>query len=208
MVRLQGKFAEAATLHAQTLEIMQRVLGAEHPNTLTSMNNLASAYSSQGKHVEAVALLTQTLEFQKRVLGAEHPGTLASMIELGRVLLDQQKFSDAGSVLREALVIREKKLPDEWQTFNTRSLLGGALAGQKKFVEAEPLLVSGYEGMKQREAKMLATVKVRLKEALERLVRLYTDLSQPEKAAVWQQKLEQWIQVEAKNKAAGSLNPK
>lgn len=61
--------------------------------------------------------------------------------------------------MRAALTIRETKLPDGWQTFDTRSLLGGALAGQKRFAEAEPLLVSGYEGMKQREAKIQASRK-------------------------------------------------
>ena len=44
--------------------------------------------------------------------------------------------------------------PDDWGTFYTRSMLGFSLLGQKKFVEAEPLLVSGYEGMKQREDKI------------------------------------------------------
>jgi hypothetical protein len=38
-----------------------------------------------------------------------------------------------------------------WLTFNTQSLLGGALLGQKKYAEAEPLLVKGYEGLKTRE---------------------------------------------------------
>jgi hypothetical protein len=30
-------------------------------------------------------------------------------------------------------------LPDDWVLFSTKSLLGGALAGQKKFQEAEPV---------------------------------------------------------------------
>ena len=41
----------------------------------------------------------------------------------------------------------ENTQPDVWTTFNTQSLLGGA-PGQKKFAEAEPLLLAGYEGMK------------------------------------------------------------
>ena len=41
-------------------------------------------------------------------------------------------------------------------TFHTRSLLGGALLGQKKYADAEPLLTTGYEGMKQREQTMPA----------------------------------------------------
>jgi len=52
--------------------------------------------------------------------------------------------------------------------------LGGALAGQKKFQEAEPLLVEGYSGMKEREAKMPPAAKTRLSEAIRRLVDLYT----------------------------------
>jgi hypothetical protein len=37
-------------------------------------------------------------------------------------------------------------------TFNTRSLLGGALLAQKRHDAAKPLLLKGYDGMKQREA--------------------------------------------------------
>ena len=47
--------------------------------------------------------------------------------------------------------IREKFQPDVWTTFNTKSLLGGAQLGQKKYADAEPLLLAGYDGMKQRE---------------------------------------------------------
>ncbi len=34
------------------------------------------------------------------------------------------------------------------------SLLGGALLGQGRYAEAEPLVIGGYEGMKAREAKI------------------------------------------------------
>ena len=39
--------------------------------------------------------------------------------------------------------------------------------------DAEPLLVAGYEGMVQRDVTIPAPVKIRLTEALERLVNLY-----------------------------------
>src|SRR5262249_47958864 len=143
-------------------------------------------------------------EIRKRVLGVEHPDTLASMRNLALTHRAQGKFAEAESVLREALAIRERNLPDDWQTFSDRSLLGSALAAQKKFLEAEPFLVSGYEGMNQREEKIPAASKARLKEALERLVRFYTDWEQPLKAAAWQQKLDQYTQTDAKEKAAGT----
>ena len=101
----------------------------------------------------------------------------------------QQKWADAEPVLRECLAIREKFQPDEWSTFNARSMLGGSLLGQKKYAQAEPLLLSGYEGMKAREAKIPAQGKPRLAEAGERVVKLYEAWGQTEKAAEWRKKL-------------------
>ena len=49
----QGKYEEAEEMHQQALELREKVLGHEHPATLTSMNNLAGCSSSQGKYEEA-----------------------------------------------------------------------------------------------------------------------------------------------------------
>ena len=76
-------------------------------------------------------------------------------------------------LLRECLRIREQKEPDDWRTFNAKSMLGASLLGQEKYAEAEPLLLSGYEGMKQREEMIPPQGKARLTEAIERLVQLY-----------------------------------
>jgi hypothetical protein len=91
----------------------------------------------------------------------------------------------------KCLTIREKKLTDDRVLFHTQSLLGGALAGQKKFAEAEPLLVEGYSGMQEREAQIPANAKVRLTEALQRLVDLYTAWDKPDEAGKWQKKLDE-----------------
>jgi hypothetical protein len=63
----------------QVLELRKKVLGPEHPDTLTSMANLALTYSSQGRWAEAEQLEAQVLELRKKVLGPEHPDTLMSM---------------------------------------------------------------------------------------------------------------------------------
>ena len=52
------------------------------------------------------------------------------------------------------------------------------------------MLLSGYEGMKAREAKIPTQGKPRLTEALERLVQLYDAWGQKEKAAAWRKRLE------------------
>ena len=54
------------------------MLGADHPNTLGSGNNLAMAYQDAGRTAEAIPLTEQTLTDTERVLGADHPNTKVS----------------------------------------------------------------------------------------------------------------------------------
>jgi hypothetical protein len=44
-----GRWDEAEVAIAQVLEVERRTLGADHPDTLTSMANLASTYRNQGR---------------------------------------------------------------------------------------------------------------------------------------------------------------
>ena len=115
---------------------------------------------------------------------------VGALVQLGLNLLQQKKPAEAEPLLRECLKIRKLKEPDQWTTFNTKSMLGGSLLGQKRYAEAEPLLLAGYEGMHDREAKIPAQGKVRLTEALERLVQLYDATQQTDMAAAWRKKLE------------------
>jgi hypothetical protein len=45
----QGKYAEAVAMHWQTLQLKEAVLGNEHPDTLWSINSLASSLYQQGE---------------------------------------------------------------------------------------------------------------------------------------------------------------
>ena len=71
------------------------MLGPEHPETLTSINNLGSVLDSQGKYEEAKAMYQQALEGYQKVLGPKHPDTLASINNLGSVLSSQGKYEEA-----------------------------------------------------------------------------------------------------------------
>ena len=75
-------------------------------------------------------------------------------------------------------------------------MLGGSLLGQKKYAEAEPLLLSGCEGMKKREVNIPLQGKVRLSEATQRLVHLYEATDRPDQAAEWKQKLAEFDRIE------------
>ena len=56
-----------------------KLLCAEHPNTLSSMANLAVTYRNKGRWNEAEQLEVQVLEMRKKWLGAEHPDALTSI---------------------------------------------------------------------------------------------------------------------------------
>ena len=73
-----GDLGRAIPLYEQTLTDIVRVLGADHPSTLVSRNNLAGAYQAVGDLGRAIALYEQTLTDTVRVLGADHPSTLGS----------------------------------------------------------------------------------------------------------------------------------
>ncbi|KAK4181990.1 hypothetical protein QBC35DRAFT_479490, partial [Podospora australis] len=90
-----GKYEEAEAMHRQALKLRTQVLGAEHPSTLTSMNNLALVLNSQGKYEEAEAMHRQALKLRTQVLDAEHPSTLISMNNLALVLDSQGKYEEA-----------------------------------------------------------------------------------------------------------------
>jgi hypothetical protein len=107
------------------------------------------------------------------------------LASLGSILLRQRKWTGAELVLREALAIRDGKQPGRWTTFNTKSMLGGALLGQRKYDDAEPLLMQGYAGLKECDADVPAAAKFRLHEAADRLVELYTAWGKSDEAAKW-----------------------
>jgi eukaryotic-like serine/threonine-protein kinase len=105
-------------------------------------------------------------------------------------LLQAKAYPEAVSLLRECLAIREKTQPEAWTTFNTKSMLGGALLAQKKYAPAEPLLLAGCQGMKQRAAKMPPEGKAYMDEALERLVQLAKTQGKKQEEAKWKTELE------------------
>ncbi len=159
------------------------------PIVVLTETYLANMYQAQGRFDRAEQLFRSGLEQARKQFGPADPRTAGAMAQLGLNLLHQSTWLAAEPILRECLVIREKAQPDDWSTFNTRSMLGDSLMGQGKFAEAEPMIVCGYEGMKASEARIPGPAKPRLCEAAERVVRLYEAWGQKDKAAEWRVKL-------------------
>jgi tetratricopeptide (TPR) repeat protein len=89
----------------RTLADCERVLGADHWDTLSSRNNLARAYQSAGRLREAIPLYERTLADAERVLGADRPDTLSSRNNLAGAY-------EAAGRLGEAIPLYERTLAD------------------------------------------------------------------------------------------------
>ena len=77
------------------METRRRVLGEEHPQTLTSMASLAVTYMNQGRWTEAKALQERVLKTLRHVLCEEHPDMLTSMANLAHTLRSQGRNEEA-----------------------------------------------------------------------------------------------------------------
>lgn len=154
--------------------------------------SLLDAYAKAGENTKFATLLQEQLSTARQALPMDSPQLAGLLAQISLVLLDQKKWTDAEPLLRECLAIRKMKEPDDWKTFNTQSLLGGALLGQKKYADAGPLLLAGYEGMKAHEDQIPPQAKIRLIEAVNRLVELYTALDKPDELNKWKTEREKY----------------
>jgi eukaryotic-like serine/threonine-protein kinase len=165
----RGRLDAAEAADRAILDERLARLGADDPTTIAAGLALARVREARGDHDGAGPLYRAALESARK--NPTKRETLAAALgESGRSRLAAGDWSTAEALLREALAIREVEKPRHWQTAEVRSLLGGALMGQKKTAEAAPLLRSGYEGMARSAAAIQVVDRPRLAEALDRLI--------------------------------------
>ncbi|MGO9258974.1 MAG: tetratricopeptide repeat protein [Bryobacteraceae bacterium] len=184
----QGKYVAAEALLTRTLEISHRAFGPEQHHTLNCLSDFVSLYQRQGKYALAGTYAAQALAGRRHALGSEHPDTMASASDLALAYVSQGKFAESEPLAREAVEFNRKKQPDDWQRFRAESLLGASLAGQKKYAEAEPLLLEGYQEMVARKDRIEVPDWYHLDRAHEWLVQLYQAWGKAAKAAEWRKK--------------------
>jgi len=84
-------------LHHEALQGRREVLGIKHPDTLTSMYNLADLLEAQGDLTGAMPLYHEALQGRREVLGDTHPDTLLSMYSLAGLFKAQGDLTSAVS---------------------------------------------------------------------------------------------------------------
>lgn len=155
----------------QALEASRRLLGAEHPDTLKKMNNLAQTLQAQGELKEARMLKERVLEVSVRVLGKEHPDTSSAAWNLHRALADDRDASAAQHVLKENLLWLAEHDP-------------GSLAGNQQQIRQSLSEMFGNE-LQARVIKEVETIR-RVSDALRAREDFDAALDQLRKAAAAQ----------------------
>lgn len=186
----EGKYADAEVLLSKNLEIKRRVLGPEHPSGLNTMYNLARVYGEEHKYEEAYALYTTLLDILRRKLGPRHNNTMDTMASLSELEVQKGDYAAAEPLLRETWIGLKETRPEYWRTYYMQSLLGSVLLRQKQYADAEPLLLSGHNGLVQHREAIPLLSRSSVIDAGDWIVQLYRSWGQPAKAAEWQAKLE------------------
>lgn len=97
-------FSEALTLEA-SINTIQEILGPEHPDTLTVLNDFGVAYLDMQLISEAIAIFERLLSVDRRLLDEDDPTVFAAQINLASA------YQEAGR-LRDAITLYETTLVD------------------------------------------------------------------------------------------------
>ena len=104
-------------------------------------------------------------------------------------LLDVKRFAEAEPLARRNVGIRKIISTNDGELFRAQTMLGHALCGEDKFSEAEPLLLAGYEGLKQRTDAVHFAEEKQKRDALESLAKICDATNRREQADRWRMEL-------------------
>jgi Tetratricopeptide repeat len=150
-----GSYVGARELSKEMLDARVRVLGPEHPDTLTARHNLARWTGEAGDAAKARDQYVSLLSIQGRVLGPDHPHTLSTRDNLAYYTGQAGDAAGARDQYAALLPITEQVLgPEHPSTLATRSHLawwtgaaGNAAGARDQYAALPPICerVSGLE---------------------------------------------------------------
>jgi Tetratricopeptide repeat/TIR domain len=127
----QGDLAGARALKEKVVTARRRILGPEHPDTVSAAGNLAATLAAQGDLAGARAIQDEVLTARRRILGPEHPDTLKAANNLAATLLAQGDLAGARAIQDEILTAFRRILgPEHPDTHSAAGNLAATLAAQ------------------------------------------------------------------------------
>jgi tetratricopeptide (TPR) repeat protein len=180
-----GRFAESMALYEQLLRLHATTSQPEERAWM--LRTFAQVCQRAGRLDRADELLKESLAIEQTWDDSFRRRTATANIRGWQAVnhLLRHNYAEAESLAREALTTLLEQMPDSSRCFYWMSVRGAALSGLGRYAEAEPLLLRGYEGMKEREAVIPPLERRLMAEAGERVVLFYRLTQQMEKASAW-----------------------
>jgi tetratricopeptide (TPR) repeat protein len=134
-----GKYAEAMDVAKDALTMAERVFGADHPNVVIHINNLALLYRVQRNYGDTEALYRRALAISEKALGKNHPNVGAALLNLTLLYQAQGRFPEAEPLMKRALASRVRSALTRWPArpergdagFRAEGLCPSAAAGEE-----------------------------------------------------------------------------
>jgi len=136
-----GMYFEAEGPLTQIMNLNTSLLGETHPDSLTSMSDLALTFIYQSRLSQAEALEERVLTARQECLGPEHPDTLTSMQNLAFTYHCRGRLRDAEKLSMSVIEISKRVLGQEHpNTLTSMDTLTLIYRDQGRWKEAEALL--------------------------------------------------------------------
>jgi tetratricopeptide (TPR) repeat protein len=142
----RGRLELAEELARGSLYLRKVHLGEDHPDTLRSLNNLASILLTTGKYEEAMGFESKALELLEGLEGALPSESFLSMGNVAVLLQKEGKFQEAELVQRK--VFKEVLRNEDLNTLRSSCKLASILKDMYSFNEAEELYRTALEILK------------------------------------------------------------
>ena len=117
-----ANYPQALEWYGKALNICEKTLGEEHPDTAATYNNIGRVYRTQGSYERALEYLRKALNTYEKALGKEHPYTAATYNNMATVYDAKADYKRALEYYGKALNIREdvlgKRHPDTATTYH------------------------------------------------------------------------------------------
>ena len=94
---------------ARTQTLRTALLGNEHPDVATSLDDLAGVLLKQGRHTEAETVYRECVAMRRKLLGNEHPDVADPLGSLAGMLRDTGRLVEAVSAARRDLIDQNSK---------------------------------------------------------------------------------------------------
>jgi serine/threonine protein kinase/tetratricopeptide (TPR) repeat protein len=152
-----SRLEQARQTIEEVIEVRQRVLGPDHPETLESMHNLVHARGISGDLTKAKDLMERVLEAQRRTLRPDHPAIIGSLHDLYVLLMRQEEFLEARKVGEELLdILKRTAGPDHPNTLEAQFALAQTLNAIGSFVLSESGTLAEREKAYRQGLELLA----------------------------------------------------